>query len=70
MPPKLSSFPTFAPEFKHCLSRMAGEQLIISTLTLLSSNIYFILLTLFLFLNYCPVKTEITSPVVNGEVIC
>jgi hypothetical protein len=35
---KLSSFPTFAPELKHCLSRMAGEQLTISILTLLNSN--------------------------------
>jgi len=36
MPPKLSSFPTFDPELK---SRMAGGQLIISILNLLSSNL-------------------------------
>jgi hypothetical protein len=32
--PKLSSFPTFDPEQKHCLPCMAGGQLIISILNL------------------------------------
>ena len=39
--PKLLIFTAFTtPKLKHCLSRMAGGQLIITTLNLLSSNLF------------------------------
>jgi len=46
IPPKLWMFAILNPKLKHCLSRMAGGQLIIGALNLLSSklkcnNLYF-----------------------------